>query len=262
MSHGAVAFFIAQRTELPMSLGDQSGLTRTIEPIENMIASGLQRHLQTLFNCLVMPVQSTDAKATIDKLSANIGGLPDTFAFYQWQSIEKVRDSLNTKAQALTGPLIITPSHRGEKAYRALIVTVNNRYEIKLYTKSMAQVKQFASRWMFAEEQARAAFSVNYGATNFPIKLTFDETLSIPERSAELSTPDTGVYEVTGGFQVRGYISQAELLETEIIYETETIGVLADGSTNMAECQVADAVANDAANPSGRVFWTHKPYRS
>ena len=239
-----------------MSLGDQTGLTRTIEPIENMISAGLQTHLQTLFNCLAIPVQSTDAKAMVDQLAKRQGGLPDTFIFYQWQSIEKVRDSVNAKAQALNGALVVTEQHRGEKTYRALFVTVLNRYEIKLYTRSMARVREYASKMFFAEEQGRAGFTVNYGATSFNVKLTFDENLSIPERAAELTQEK--MYEVTGNFAMRGYISQAELLETEIIHETEVIGVLADAGTNMEECQVAPTIEDDPA----RVFWNHKPYRN
>ena len=246
-------FFLAVHA---MSLGDQTGLTRTIEPIENMIASGLQTHLQTLFNCLVIPVQSADAKQTIARLTAQQGGLPDTFAFYQWQSIEKVRDSLNAKAQALNGPLIITPQHRGEKAYRALITTVLNRYEIRLYALSMSRVKEYVSKWMFAEEQGRASFSVNYGATNFGIKLTFDENMTIPERNAELSTEKR--YEMVSGFAVRSYLSQAELLETDIVYETEMLGVVANSSDDLDGCEPTQTEGPRA----GSTFWSHRPYRN
>ncbi len=209
------------------TIAEESGLNLNVEPIEVLILRGLQKKVGQLFQCTTLISQATDKKLVLSKLMERNGGLTYPFLFLKMTSMEKNRDYAN-KAMMLNGSMVVMSDSAAEKAYRMHFLPVLLRMECSYFTNSATDVQKFANKWMFVQDAGWTPFSIMYGKTNFPIQMALDDNVSIPERDASLENTQEVV--VTSNIQVRSFISQAALVETEIIRGTELVGFLGNAS--------------------------------
>lgn len=202
-----------------------------LEPIENLIYTGLLQRMQQLFGCKAAITTTTDRTAQIDRLNSG-EKIEYPYIFLNIQSLGPNKETYASNRLVRKG---LTTIVEGDQIYNVRLMPVNIEFEVEFHTNKFqgigdAAVLTFAKRWLFAYRCGYLKFNVAYGRLNVSIGLTLSETVSTPP--LENKTDTETAYKVTSSLTVHGYVSEAELATQGIINNLVVDQVLAnsDGS--------------------------------
>lgn len=202
-----------------------------LQPIEHFVLEGLQKQLSRVFKCRFLLLQSTDKKPQLEKLRGEARNPSATasypFGFMVINSLNKVEDAYNQKAMVIQGQHVFKANEN--KAYYATVLPIQMMVNVELYANSFTSVLKFANDWLFAPHLGTLHFNVSYGRTSYPVQVTTNTQLQIPQREAELDNVQE--YLVTSDLTIRGWMSRARLAEQEIADKIEVAYNMTEPST-------------------------------
>jgi hypothetical protein len=114
-----------------------------------------------------------------------------------------------------------------KRAYNVHLLPVDYTVSVDYVTNSAQAMRTFASEWLFAKRKQWLSFVVNYGNVDLAIRVEPSGQISLPLREADVGSQPT--YTASTTLVVHGYISQATLVEQQIVSSLTADGVLGDG---------------------------------
>lgn len=205
------------------SSAERSGLTLTLDPVENFVFSGLQQKFAEKFGCPTVWSTSNDYMQQVAKVQGgrNQVSYPYIVLGMDAYTISSTRG--NVKAQALRGAqsVVVTDEKR---TYRVHYMPVDFDITVELRANSFSQVSSFANRWMFSRVLGWLKFDIQYGTQHFGVAVEPSDNLSIPKRDAEPGVVQE--YILNSTLKVQGFISMPELLEQQIVDNLTITGQL------------------------------------
>lgn len=196
------------------SNAERSGLTLTLDPVENFVFSGIQQKFTEKFGCPAVWSTSTDAIQQVAKAQGGRNQVSYPYIILGMDAYTVSSTRGNIKNQALRGAqsVVVTDEKR---TYRVHYLPMDFDISVELRANSFAQVSTFANRWMFSRVLGWLKFDIQYGTQHFGIGVEPSESLNIPKRDAEPGTVQE--YILTSTLKVQGFISMPELLEQQIV---------------------------------------------
>ena len=205
------------------SSAERSGLTLTLDPVENFVFSGVQQKLSEKFGYPTSWSTSTDSIQQAAKAQGGKNQISYPYIILALDAYTVSSTRGNVKNQALRGAqsVVVTDERR---TYKVHYIPMDFDVSVELRANSFSQVTSFANRWMFSRVLGWLKFDVQYGTQHFGIAVEPSETLNIPKRDAEPGIVQE--YILTTTMKVQGFISMPELLEQQIVDNLVIIGQL------------------------------------
>lgn len=212
-----------QQSNTLNSSAEKSGLTLTLDPVENFVFSGVQQKFAEKFGCPAVWSTSTDAIQQVAKAQGGRNQISYPYLVLTIDSYTIASDRGNIKNQALRGAqsVVVTDERRTFKVH---YMPVNFDISVDFKTNNYAQVSSFVSRWLFARVLGWLKFDIQYGTHHFGVSVEPIDSVSVPKRDA--SPEVVQEYVVTATAKVLGYISMPELLEQQIVDNLTITGQL------------------------------------
>lgn len=207
------------------------GINLRLIPVDQFITEGVAQKCRQIFCPHVTWLTSTDKMQVIQRMFGNTAAAEyDTsmgrvypYLLLTLSSISLSPDRLNSRYTASRGlPAVVTTD--GNHTYNVNFLPARFAVTAELYTQRLADVTEFATRWLFAARQNLLAFEVGYGRASFSVTVELDDNVAIPQRDA--TTGSIGEYVATVTMTVHGYVSESVLIEAPVARElsiTETI---------------------------------------
>jgi hypothetical protein len=196
------------------SSSERSGLTLTLDPLENFVFSGVQQKFAQKFGCPVVWSTSTDAIQQVAKVQGGRNQVSYPYIILSMDAYTISSTRGNIKNQALRGSqsVVVTDEKR---TYNVHYIPVDFDVSVELRANSFSQVSTFANRWMFSRVLGWLKFDIQYGTHHFGISVEPTDSVTIPKRDAEPGTVQEYIINTTA--KVLGFISMPELLEQQIV---------------------------------------------
>lgn len=212
-----------QQSSTLNSSAENSGLTLTLDPVENFVFSGVQHKFAEKFGCPAVWSTSTDSIQQVAKAQGGRNQVSYPYMILTVDSYTIASDRGNIKNQALRGAqsVVVTDERR---AFKVHYLPVNFDITVEFRTNTYAQVASFVSRWMFARVLGWLKFDIQYGTQHFGISVEPTDSVSIPKRDAAPEVVQE--YVVIATAKVLGFISMPELLEQQIVDRLTIVGQL------------------------------------
>lgn len=202
-----------------------------LEPIEDLIYTGLVQRMQQVFGCVATIVTASDKTALIERLRSG-DAVEYPYLFLTIQNVAHNKESYAANGIARRG---LTTLVENDQLYNVRLMPVNIEFEVEFHTNKFQGIGAnaaltFAKRWLFAYRCGYLKFNVEYGRLNVAISLTLNESVSTPP--LENKTETEAAYKVSSSLTLHGYVSEAELATQGRINTLEVNQVLAnaDGS--------------------------------
>jgi len=198
-----------------------AGVNLKLDPIDRFITAGVAKRCRQVFCPYVAWLSSTDKTRVLQRMFGNTAaGEADTsfrtvypYMLLTLNNVALAQDRMNTKYGASRGlPAVLSTD--GIRTYNVNFLPANFSVTVELYTPLMEDVTSYTTRWLFANRQNLLAFDVDYGRASFGITVEMDESLSVPQRDA--TTGNLAEYVVSSSFIVKGYVSEAVLIEAQV----------------------------------------------
>lgn len=205
------------------SSAERSGLTLTLDPVENFVFSGLQQKFAEKFGCPTVWSTSTDSIQQVAKAQGGRNQVSYPYILLGLEAYTVSSTRGNIKSQALRGvqSVVVTDEKR---SYRVHYIPVDFDVSVELRANSFSQISSFANRWLFSRVLGWLKFDIQYGSQHFGVGVEPSESINIPKRDAEPSNVQE--YIMTSTLKVQGFISMPELLEQQIVDNLTITGQL------------------------------------
>lgn len=196
------------------SSSERSGLTLTLDPLENFVFSGVQQRFAQKFGCPTVWSTSTDAIQQVAKAQGGRNQVSYPYIILSMDTYTISSSRGNIKNQALRGSqsVVVTDEKR---TYNVHYIPVDFDISVELRANSFSQVSTFANRWMFSRVLGWLKFDIQYGTHHFGVSVEPTDSITLPKRDAEPGTVQEYVLNTTA--KVLGFISMPELLEQQIV---------------------------------------------
>lgn len=199
-----------------------------LEPIEDLIYTGLVQRMQQVFGCLPVITTASDKTALIARLRSG-DQVEYPYMFLTIQSVAHNKESYSANGIARRG---LTTLVEQDQIYNVRLMPVNIEIEVEFHTNKFQgigseAVLTFAKRWMFAYRCGYLKFNVEYGRLNVAVSMTLNESVSTPP--LENKTETETAYKVTSSLTLHGYVSEAQLATQGRITSLEVDQVLTNG---------------------------------
>lgn len=223
------------------SSAEISGLTLTLDPVENFVFSGIQQKFTEKFGCPTVWSTSTDSIQQVSKAQGGRNQVSYPYIILTMDAYTLSSTRGNLKNQALRGAqsVVVTDEKR---TYRVHYLPLDFDVSVELRANSFAQVSSFASRWMFARVLGWLKFDVQYGTQHFGIGVEPSDSINIPKRDAEPSAVQE--YILNSTLKVQGFISMPELLEQQIVDNLLITGQLNETDSETGDNRVIYTVSS------------------
>lgn len=205
------------------SSAERSGLTLTLDPLENYVFSGVQQKFAEKFGCPTTWSTSTDSIQQVAKAQGGKNQVSYPYIILSLDSYTIASTRGNIKSQALRGAqsIVVTDERR---SFNVHYMPVDFDISVELRANSFSQVTSFANRWLFSRTLGWLKFDIQYGTHHFGVSVEPIDSITIPKRDAEPATVQEYILNTT--VKVLGFISMPELLEQQIIDNLTITGQL------------------------------------
>ena len=207
-----------------------NGSTVRFDPVDAFVNSGLQQRFLSVFNTKTVWTTSTDKVKAVDKLfPEGKERISYPYAFLIPSSWTKSRERASLRSTSMRGTRVSVATNN-RTTLKVRIMPIDFSVTVEWTSNSFEDLQDIARRWLFIQERGSLNFQIEYGQTAFDISTVPDDTVTFPMREAD---PDNvQEYLMTTNLLVRGWISEPEAIEEQVIEQLEVSGVLTgDAST-------------------------------
>lgn len=206
-----------------------SGTPIRLDTVDKFIFDGLQSSMLKVFNTPTVWSTSTDKVKALEKLFPNKNApLVYPYAILSLLSWERAEDRGSLRHASMRGTRISVGNDE-KSLLQVRFLPVNFTISLEWYSNSFLNVNDFGRRWLFAAMRGQLNFQVDYGDSNFDIKVVPAYDLTFPKREADPDNIQEYVVETT--LIVQGFISEAEPISHPVI---DTVLVTAVDGTQPA----------------------------
>ena len=226
-----------------MSVSNQSnqskaakgGLNLKLDPIETLIFSGLQTRFLEVFEAKSVWVTSTDKTKLLQKLfGTQAAGATDSnitypYAFLTLSAVATSENRGSVKAYLMKGVQVAVVVEDQKRAFRAKVLPTDFTVNVEYVTNNYQDVLRYVNTWMFARVNGWLKFNVLYGDSTFTVSMDMDQSLTLPQREADLTNVQE--YTVTSNLTVQGHVSFAVLQEQQAVDTVQISALLGTNDT-------------------------------
>lgn len=206
-----------------ISEAEKLGLIKTVEPVEHFIANGLESALTQKLGCRISMSSASDGNKTANDHHSKQLKYP--FGVATLLSYTIPSDKGNSRATALRGEIAVVESNE-KKSFVVKYVPVTMEYDLEVRCNSHGSVLDVARRLVFARVLSGFIFNVQYGKHSFGVKALPADSISIPQRNAEIT--EVQEYVLKTSLTVHGFVSLPELMEQQIAEAIDIVGQLSE----------------------------------
>jgi len=205
------------------SSAEKSGLTLTLEPLENYVFAGIQQKFAEKFGVPTTWSTSSDAIQQVAKAQGGRNQISYPFIILTLESCTIASTRGNVKSQALRGAqsVVVTDERR---TFNVKYIPVDFDISVELRANSFSQITNFANRWVFSKVLGWLKFDIQYGTHHFGVSTEPMDSITIPKRDAEPGVVQEYILNTT--IKILGYMSMPELLEQQIVDNLTITGQL------------------------------------
>lgn len=199
-----------------------NGTPVRLDTVDHYILAGLQSRFLSEFNTKTVWTTSTDKVKALEKLfpdgKAPGGKITYPYAFLILDSWQKSSDRASLRSSSMRGTAVMVGTD-DRTLLRTRFLPVDFTINVEWYSNSFDVIQDIGRRWMFAQQRGYLNFSVDYGQSDFSIKVVPEDNVRFPMREAD---PDNvQEYMMTTSLVMQGFISEPELTQQQVIETVE-----------------------------------------
>lgn len=195
-----------------------------LEPIEELTRAGLLRRMREIFGFDWIMASSTE-EITLLKRNKQGEEVKYPYGTLFQSGLAKGVDTYRSQPMLRRG-MITNLALDDKVAYKIAVMPADMEFEVTCKDARLDRLQQFAKRWLMTSQAGYLKFGVGYGKTQFNISVILNETLSFTKRDAG---PDNiQEHTLVTTMLVKGYISEATLIEEQAIKEVQLDAMVGD----------------------------------